>query len=588
MDTFWNPIYRRLGADDSDDGDTSSTDIENENDETTGEPRSGLSNNDASGSRLSLENIYQVPSFPGGISDLDHMYQTPRHPTARGQPLQPHTPGRQSNIQRPLPPIPGDVSLRDLPLPSRPSGVHLRDRPLPPRPGGPLIGDLIYHRSASSSSSEGSNIYHEIDDTPDEEGACGGDGIYEKDDENDDGLLNLGPDVRRKERGQEKTNKKKYPHTPKMPKLPTVKQLGGGLRQLLRLSDSREDIPPKRTGGPNIPPLSILRPSDHPEYKDVYCMYLEGTMGAGKTTLLTSTDTFIGEPLVVKFPEMMHFWKTVFTDCHKGICKQLLSKKPGKASSKVLAHQLKFYTPMKYLARSIYRTQLDLDGIPVLDKRAHWCLFDRHLISPCVVFPLTQYKSGHLSGEHLFTLLSMFEAHDADLVVFLEISTKEALRRIKKRNREGETELRAEYISELNKSYREVYNAWTLLKFLSAEDIVEILVTGCNVPEYCMEKRLFEGKHQQIDILFKSSIFPIIGNIVSPYGNDCTIIEGCFSLCRQLQKICLIKVDVSQFNYDIPGLWGNIYSQMMRRSSIKLQRVDWCTIKEIARAYNSQ
>ncbi|UNP64593.1 thymidine kinase [Marmot herpesvirus 1] len=555
MDTFWNPIYRRLGADDSDDGDTSSTDVEN--DDTPVEPQSNVSASGAS----------------GGIPPLDKTHKTPRQPPSRGQPLQSHASGRQSNM--PLGPH------------SRRGEAPLQDRPLPPIPGGALMRDLVVHGSASSSSSDGSDAYHEID--LGEEGACGMDDIYEEDKKSP---LDLGPDVRRKEKTVEKkTTKKKYPHTPKMPKLPTVRQMGDGIRQLLRMSDTlkvsdqHESAQVRESTGP---PLSILRPSDHPEYKDVYCMYLEGTMGAGKTTLLSSTDTFLGDQVVVKFPEMMHFWKTVFTDCHLGVFEQLRSKKPEMSSFKILAHQMKFMTPMKFLARSIYRNQLDLDGVPVLDQRPHWCLFDRHLISPSVVFPITQYKCGHLSGEHLFTLLSTFEAHDADLVVFLDISTMDAVRRIQMRNREGENKIKAKFVSEVNRSYRQIYHAWTLLKFLSAEDIVEILVTGTNVQEYCIEKGLFVGKQHQIELMYKSSIFPIIGNIVSPYGNDCTIIEGCFSLCRQLQKICLIKVDVSQFNYDIPGLWGNIYSQMMRRSSIKLQRVDWCTIKEIARAYNSQ
>lgn len=366
-------------------------------------------------------------------------------------------------------------------------------------------------------------------------------------------------------------------------KLANMRDLSESFKSLLHLKD---DSPERSQEVKHPAPVHLLRPSQHPDQRSIYTVFVEGPMGVGKSTLITSMAKFSTGDNVICFLEPLNYWKHVFSDCIQQVYKYTSPWRAGRKSTscRLLSIQTKFRTPIECLQTAIDRCMAGCE--PQRQKgNENWVLVDRHLISPCVVFPLLFLKRGLLSFDHFLSLISGFRASPGDTIALLTLHETENLRRLKERSRVFEETVDAQYLKDLVSAYHSVYCSWLLLQYVSCVGVVEVCMGSTNIVSAYARTSSHKNKCHVVEKLFSKSIFPILADIVEPFSHSPTLMELCYGFCLQLKKLQFLVTEVTEFTDDVPGLWTSIYMQAVRSPSIKTRTGDWKALTALSKDF---
>lgn len=368
-------------------------------------------------------------------------------------------------------------------------------------------------------------------------------------------------------------------------KFSSMKDLSGNFRQMLNIKDGDKNNQ-SETDALFIP-IEIVKQLYPPVIKHACMLHLEGTMGVGKSTLIRHLDSMLTDNTVTTFLEPVTYWKFVYTDIIARIYKATKPHRAGRdsTSAEILSCQLKFLTPFNCLKSAVKR--LSIDENKPLSPLDNWVVFDRHSVSPTLVFPYMFLMRGLLSFEAFVSIISCFSCNSTDVVVILNLNEDENLKRLCKRNRPLES-INKKYLQDLNSAYHAVYCSWLLLQYFNPVELVELCVSTLTLFDLCANKVGSGVKLNTVEKLFNQSFFFGLKDVVKPFKTNCTIIEICMKLCEELKKLQFIVVDVSEFTDDLCGLWTSIYMQVLNNPAIKTQAVDWSNLTLLSREYNCQ
>lgn len=369
-------------------------------------------------------------------------------------------------------------------------------------------------------------------------------------------------------------------------KFTSMKDLSGNLKHMLNIKDIDRGENSHEEESIFIP-IDIIKCPYPPLIKHACMLHLEGTMGVGKSTLIRHLDSMLTENTVATFLEPMTYWKFVYTDVIGRIYKATKPHRAGRdsTSAEILSCQMKFLTPFKCIKSAINR--LCKEEEKKLAPLDNWIVFDRHIISPTLVFPYMFLRRGLLSFEAFVSIISCFSCQATDVVVLLNLDEDENVMRITKRNRPLES-VSKRYIQDLNVAYNAVYCSWLLLQHFQPSEIVELCLSTLNLLDLCANKVGSGMKLSIVEKLFNQSFFFGLRDVLNPFKHNCTVIEICMRLCEELKKIQFIVVNASEFTDDLCGLWTSIYMQTLNNPAIKTRAVDWSNLTLLSREYNCQ
>lgn len=371
-------------------------------------------------------------------------------------------------------------------------------------------------------------------------------------------------------------------------KLTSMKELSGSFKSLMNVKQETEK-PQKPCGGdPRMSVNAVLGLNLCPSFRQAFFLYIEGSMGIGKTSLIRHLREVSGEN-VVSFTEPMVYWREVFNDCIDEIYKATRPSNVGKqsTSSKILSAQMKFMTPFKCIQTSIRRYVKAQQPLQQKSPGDNWVVFDRHLMSPTLVFPLLFLKNGFLSFDHFMSLVSNFKANEGDIIALLCMTDEDNIKMVKKRNRKGEENISTSYLKEVSQSFHSCYCTWLLLRYFSPQEMLSVCCCDVSLDELCIMKSMSGERLIITKNLFSKSIFGVIMDVIEPFKDNCTIIEICLTLFMELKKLEFIVVNASEYIGDIPGVWTSIYMQTFKTQAIKTQTIDWVGLKAFSEVYNS-
>lgn len=362
--------------------------------------------------------------------------------------------------------------------------------------------------------------------------------------------------------------------------------IGQNIKSWLGIGESSATAVPVTTQ--LMVPVHLIRTPVTVDYRNVYLLYLEGVMGVGKSTLVNAVCGILPQERVTSFPEPMVYWTRAFTDCYKEISHLLKSGKAGDplTSAKIYSCQNKFSLPFRTNATAILRMMQPWNVGGGSGRGTHWCVFDRHLLSPAVVFPLMHLKHGRLSFDHFFQLLSIFRATEGDVVAILTLSSAESLRRVRARGRKNDGTVEQNYIRELAWAYHAVYCSWIMLQYITVEQMVQLCVQTTNIPEICFRSVRLAHKEETLKNLHEQSMLPMITGVLDPVRHHPVVIELCFCFFTELRKLQFIVADADKFHDDVCGLWTEIYRQILSNPAIKPRAINWPALESQSKAVN--
>ncbi|AAD21347.1 thymidine kinase [Macaca mulatta rhadinovirus 17577] len=354
----------------------------------------------------------------------------------------------------------------------------------------------------------------------------------------------------------------------------TKTSLSVSLKNLLRIKDddAKVDVP-----RPVTVPVHLMQPHPMTEYRNAFLIYLEGVMGVGKTTLLNSMTGMVPQENVLSCPEPMKFWTCVYSNCLKEQRSIVKQGTHGKliTSARVYACQSKFALPFRATAAGIGRNLQPWLVGNGSTKPANWIVFDRHLLSATVVFPLVHVKYNRLTPDHLFQILSLFSAHDGDVVVLLTLNSSEAHRRIQSRGRKEEKGITQNYLRQVAWAYHAVFCTWVMMQYLTPEQMVQLCVQTVSIEDICNMNSRLTHRFLTLTKLHEQSMIPMVAEMLVSVKEHVTLMEVCLGLFKELRKLQILIVDAGEHLDDACGLWGNIYGQVMSNEAIKPRAVNW-------------
>lgn len=379
-----------------------------------------------------------------------------------------------------------------------------------------------------------------------------------------------------------------------------MRDLGQNFKSMLNLrdDDTREEETEEgyqaretpeeaeRLAGHVPAPVHLLQSPDAKSARNVYTLFIDGPMGCGKSTLIRSIHRLLTGTNVACFREPMDYWRGVFSDCIDNVYRLTSKRASLRNSASLLAVQTKFLTPMRALQDCVNRCSLDGNNSAQTTSLDSWALFDRHVISASVVFPLVFLKRGILSFEHFMGLLSMFRADEGDVIVLLSLDDEEACRRLKRRNRKSEQGITRQYIRDLRDAYHKAYCAWLLLRQLGPVGVAEICVKTATMHGVCARTSGLRGKVPVMEKLWSKSLFMVIADVIEPFNTNAALMQIVYAVACELNKLEFLVVDATKFTDDVPGLWTDIYMQTLRTPSIKTRVLDWTYLTAIARDFS--
>ncbi|AJE29662.1 ORF21 [macacine gammaherpesvirus 12] len=366
----------------------------------------------------------------------------------------------------------------------------------------------------------------------------------------------------------------------------TKTSLSVSLRNLLRIKDDDSKV---RGPSPVTVPVHLMQPHPMTEYRNAFLIYLEGVMGVGKTTLLNSMTGVVPQENVLSCPEPMKFWTCVYSNCLKEQRSIVKQGAGGKSitSARMYACQSKFALPFRATSAGVGRNlQPWLVGNGGT-KPANWIVFDRHLLSATVVFPLVHVKYNRLAPDHLFQIISLFSAHDSDVVVLLTLSSSEAHRRIQSRGRKEEKGITQNYLRQVAWAYHAVFCTWVMMQYLTPEQMVQLCVQTVSIEDICNMNSRLTHRFLTLTKLHEQSMIPMVSEMLATVREHVTLMEVCLGFFKELRKLQILIVDAGEYQDDACGLWGNIYGQVMSNEAIKPRAVNWPALESYIQTLNN-
>ncbi|AJG42947.1 thymidine-kinase [Harp seal herpesvirus] len=370
----------------------------------------------------------------------------------------------------------------------------------------------------------------------------------------------------------------------------SMKKLSSSLKSLM---NTRMDLPASKDEAEQAAKNALvietmLTPNPTPKVKSAFFLFIDGCIGVGKTTLINYLKKTMSYQNIVTFDEPMVFWKNIFSNCVENIYECTRPHKAGRTSTscKVFSCQTKFLTPLKNIHTSAYKYACESNRLRVKNNMDNWILFDRHLLSATVAFPLMQFNCGFLNAEHFLELLAQFTARDTDTIALITMSEYDNIEMVKKRGRKFEKNVDAVHLKKLAEAFSMTYRAWILLQYFEPEDIMKVITSSMSLITLCEAKKMKPDRVKMVYKTFSRSLFVVLREILNEIPPNCTIIQVCLTLCAELKKLQIILVDASNHIDDIPGIWTQIYVQALRIPAVRTQTVDWDGLKQLSQAYN--
>ncbi|AIB03176.1 thymidine kinase [Bovine gammaherpesvirus 6] len=364
-----------------------------------------------------------------------------------------------------------------------------------------------------------------------------------------------------------------------------IKELSGSLWNVLNISDY--DASHSRKQPKEVPklavPISIFKTQREKCFKRACTLYFEGGMAVGKSTLIQYIQSSLGIDTVITFPEPMYYWTEVYNNVLKKIYKANKHWKPAKdsVSAELLSCQLKFAAPLKSMwtyTNRCMNPESELVPVAPLDN---WVVFDRHMLSACIVFPSLLLNKGMLSFGDFMHILGTFQATVGDTIVLLTLGVQENYRRIKRRARKYEEFVDMHYLKDVRGAFNTAYYAWLFLQYFSIEEVLKVCTKVTTLKDICSARG--NVATETALKIWSSSLFATLEEVIEPFNHSCTLIETCSHFCHELYKLQFVVIDVSEFNNDVEGAWSSIYMQTLKNPDIKTRSLDWTALKNLSR-----
>nr|AGN12485.1 thymidine kinase [Ovine herpesvirus 1] len=363
-----------------------------------------------------------------------------------------------------------------------------------------------------------------------------------------------------------------------------IKGLSGSLWNVLNISDAdaSQKKKAKELPRPAVPTSLFVTPREKC-FKRACTLYFEGGMAVGKSTLIQYIQSSLGEDSVITFPEPMYYWTEVYNNVLKKIYKANKHWKPAKdsVSAELLACQLKFVTPLRSMWTYTNRCINADSGVRPVAPLDNWVVFDRHMLSACVVFPSLLLNKGMLSFGDFMNFLGTFQAAVGDTIVLLTLGVRENYRRLKRRARKYEDFIDMRHLKDVRGAFNSAYYAWLFLQYFSVEEVLKICTRVTTLKDICSARG--NVATETALKIWSSSLFATLEEVIEPFYHSCTLIETCSHFCHELSKIQFVVIDVSDFNNDEESAWSSIYMQTLKNPDIKTRSLDWTALKNLSR-----
>ncbi|ARW78084.1 thymidine kinase [Common bottlenose dolphin gammaherpesvirus 1 strain Sarasota] len=359
-----------------------------------------------------------------------------------------------------------------------------------------------------------------------------------------------------------------------------ARALSGSIMSLFNVDPDKRADKEGAASAEQLAPLHLLATTETANFRQSCVVFLEGCMGVGKTSLIRFLNDSLGWDDVITFPEPLDFWTNVYDNIVQTVYKAAGSGN-AKASPTLLSCQLKFAAPLTGIINHLNRQKhpADTKSITPMDK---WLIFDRHPLSPLVVFPLVLLKRGLLTCQDFISLMSTFKTNPYDVIVLLDLDPEENLHRIKKRGRKFEKGIDAAYLDDLGQAFHLVYNAWKLLQYFTPRDAVKACLGTVPLADVCSDVCKDPDRAANLQKLFNKSIFSAMVKIIGPFKGSATLLQVCLTFAYELQQIQFIVINSSEFKNDILGTWQSIYTQILKNQAIKTAAFEWTSLRRFS------
>lgn len=198
---------------------------------------------------------------------------------------------------------------------------------------------------------------------------------------------------------------------------------------------------------------------------------IEGAIGVGKTALAERLAKRLHAKLVLEEVDENPFLSQFYRDM------------------KAYA----FQTQLFFLL-SRHRQQRELSQMDLFSQR----VITDYLFAKEKIFAYLNLEDQELGlYEHIFSFIEK-EIPTPDLVVYLQASPRELMRRIQERGRPSEREIQLEYLIELNESYN---------RYFFHYDVTPLLVVNVEEVDFVLDEDVFEDLHREIQRPFTGTRF---------------------------------------------------------------------------------
>lgn len=326
-----------------------------------------------------------------------------------------------------------------------------------------------------------------------------------------------------------------------------------------------------------------------PNYKRACLIYLEGCHGVGKTTLVNRLASSFPEKQLLTFLEPLGFWSMVYEDSLKKIYKATRQHKPYKkkydASNEVLSCQTKFSVALRTIARSVQECMQPCAPLQQVTSADAMVIFDRHLISSTVIYPLVQMKKGIMSPCDMLGMFSGFRANTFDVIVLIILDADETLRRIRKRGRSCEDGVDRQCIIDVSSAYHTVYCTWLFVRYCPIELCMKLCLELITMNECAMECGLVNAGILQE--LFDKSLLKYFKDTIKMYKTSTCLFETFKQFCEELKKPYLLTFDHNKTKSSSPEHL-TLYNQLLNTVAIKTIYLDWTRLSKLSHGYASE
>lgn len=339
---------------------------------------------------------------------------------------------------------------------------------------------------------------------------------------------------------------------------------------------------------PTCKMMELLEPHN-PNYRRACLIYLEGCHGVGKTTMLTNLKSAFDEKQLLSFFEPIGFWTSVYEDSLKRVykaTKQHRLHKKYATSTEVLSCQTKFSVALRTISKSVQGCIQPCAPLQQMTSEDAMVVFDRHIISSTVIYPLIQMRRGILSPCDMLGMFSTFQANAYDVITIVHLDPDETLCRIRKRGRQCEEGVDRQYIMDVNSAYHSVYCTWLFLRNCPIEICMRLCLDLITMKECAAECGLATpGILQQ---LFDKSLLKYFKDVMKMYKGSTCLFETIKQVCEELKKPYIITFDYNQVtSTSSPGHLA-LHRQLLNTEAIKTVYLNWTYLYKLSHGFSSE